>query len=912
MTYVEEILRKLGWNDGFHIPVANAENQALEQELAKLTMQKIKSKVAWENTCTRLENLRDHFKFVNQENDYTQKLITAHKQQYDSEANQYQSLKGEKSKMEQDIGKVKKHIKFLEEEKEAKRKKLEKAVIKVDRIKQETGWDIEALKAWEEALKKRDDDNELIQKFSKEDERRFSGLEARRAFLQGEYDSKNLILGKMVCDLHSCDMIIERTGKAIKQQIDERESLIKQWKDSVKMLQQRDAEIETGQERILEADEVLKKQNEHIEEENKMLSNQQRNNHELELEIEKLNASSSGLKGELSDLQQSLFAIGNECQAVKREVTTSANNLEKLRIQNRLLDNKIDQEERRCIKGRQDTEAIQEKINEMKSSNVSSAERIKKIQKMIEMVEKECAVLISDTEKINSNLFRTDQQLKDQQALGKTLETQINNTYCISNKLRKHIRDDKKILEKLKESVYDMQFRIDELKQRLCKLEGSHKSNKHADEREEKIKELEKTLADHMEVQHTLQRQVDRLQDEMRKLSNFIDLDREQIDIVKNQVETNLMIYDIGRKQIVFAKKSTQEKQVEENIMQLRINHIENEMRKEDRRIFNLQRLRVTLDQVTKERNLEIDTKKAVVLAKKRHLDEERRRLAGDISIRKVKIQQLQKKYHTELMALGKNDHGQPISLTHFKVKNAQEKFFLQQQGDELDQKIKVAEKEIVAIENTLKMVNLTNVAFKNNLSAVKEDDEEIQEMKELNNLYKEWILNCRKTRQKLDNQQAAYDELVAILNDELRPARAEKKQIIQKLEEENLFIEKQQRDKEEKLQRAQEQLRKALKKLGTRDVTIYEQDLEVRQLRDGNNTVLKRLNSIANECTEVAPNINKYSAEYSINLKSQSSLSSNTFSTQSSISSGSSARSLVAQMEHIMVKTIDISFKEN
>lgn len=82
----------------------------------------------------------------------------------------------------------------------------------MDRIKQETGWDIEALKAWEEALKKRDDDNELIKKFSKEDERKFNDLEARRQFLQGEFDSKTIAVNKMVCDLHSCEMIIERTG----------------------------------------------------------------------------------------------------------------------------------------------------------------------------------------------------------------------------------------------------------------------------------------------------------------------------------------------------------------------------------------------------------------------------------------------------------------------------------------------------------------------------------------------------------------------------------------------------------------------------------------------------------------------------------------------------------------------------
>lgn len=69
---MEEILQKLGWNDGFQMPVANAENQALEQDLASLTLKKIKTKTAHDNSTTRLNNLKEHFKFVNQENEQTQ------------------------------------------------------------------------------------------------------------------------------------------------------------------------------------------------------------------------------------------------------------------------------------------------------------------------------------------------------------------------------------------------------------------------------------------------------------------------------------------------------------------------------------------------------------------------------------------------------------------------------------------------------------------------------------------------------------------------------------------------------------------------------------------------------------------------------------------------------------------------
>lgn len=92
----------------------------------------------------------------------------------------------------------------------------------------------------------------------------------------------------------------------------------------------------------------------------------------------------------------------------------------------------------------------------MKGSTVSSTERIRKIQKMIENEEKHCSILMTDTEKINSNLYRRDQILKDQQQVGKTLEIQINNANCICTKLRKHIRDEQKALETLKEVVYDM------------------------------------------------------------------------------------------------------------------------------------------------------------------------------------------------------------------------------------------------------------------------------------------------------------------------------------------------------------------------------------------------------------------------------------------------------------------------
>lgn len=60
-------------------------------------------------------------------------------------------------------------------------------------------------------------------------------------------------------------------------------------------------------------------------------------------------------------------------------------------------------------------------------------------------------------------------------------------------------------------------------------------------------------------------------------------------------------------------------------------------------------------------------------------------------------------------------------------------------------------------------------------------------------------------------------------MTESLKLRKAEKKAVVQQLEDENLSIEKQERDKEEKLNRTQYQLRKAMKRLGSRDTSLYE-----------------------------------------------------------------------------------------
>lgn len=71
-NYLGEILKSLGWEDGFQIPVANRENKELEAEVARLTLQRVKEKTTFETSTVKLENLENHLKYVKQESEQNQ------------------------------------------------------------------------------------------------------------------------------------------------------------------------------------------------------------------------------------------------------------------------------------------------------------------------------------------------------------------------------------------------------------------------------------------------------------------------------------------------------------------------------------------------------------------------------------------------------------------------------------------------------------------------------------------------------------------------------------------------------------------------------------------------------------------------------------------------------------------------
>lgn len=235
-----------------------------------------------------------------------------------------------------------------------------------------------------------------------------------------------------------------------------------------------------------------------------------------------------------------------------------------------------------------------------------------------------------------------------------------------------------------------------------------------------------------------LQAQITKLEEDMRRLSITITTNTTLLDTMKARLNDRMLMVEGAIKLVKQQQSDNNTKKVELNVYLVRLQGAKNSVHKEGGILYDLQRQKMELDSVVQERQTEISIQKELLHSKKRAISDDIGRLRGDMQLRKIKTEQLKKRLDCVLESLGRSETGEALSVTYFRVKNAQEKYALQQEGDRLDKEIKKLEKEIVALENTLCVVNNTNKVYKKSLDVIDDNGEELQQHKQLEEKYKE------------------------------------------------------------------------------------------------------------------------------------------------------------------------------
>lgn len=291
------------------------------------------------------------------------------------------------------------------------------------------------------------------------------------------------------------------------------------------------------------------------------------------------------------------------------------------------------------------------------------------------------------------------------------------------------------------------------------------------------------------------------------------------------------------------------------------------------------------------ERMEEIRIHKDLLQRQLRMAEDDKSEATRELNERIERIDQLKKRYEIIIMSMEGNEDGQLKTHAYYVVKHAQEREQLQQRGDELDQAIKKQEREVRALDNTLRMMDGRNNKMKDSQKKMDESSAEVQQKNKLQAQYQTALDRCKHKRRELNELQQELESLQGALALAQQEEDAVRKQL-ESAETAAAIVDRELAEQQvsgwrvvvpqshssmtifflfcsvllsitqAKIQRAVTQVQQLVKKhreaAGAHggNETLEELDFEYRQLRDFNQRIMQDIEALVKAHPEIAPQV--------------------------------------------------------
>merc|ERR1712232_605416 len=207
---------------------------------------------------------------------------------------------------------------------------------------------------------------------------------------------------------------------------------------------------------------------------------------------------------------------------------------------------------------------------------------------------------------------------------------------------------------------------------------------------------------------------------------------------------------------------------MQHDILRLELKRLRQQLSTKNENLHSLENRKQQLQISMEEREKEVEVHTEVLKTQLRSAQEERHKSAIELAERKSKIYNLKMKYENVVGKVKKEDGEEQHSQAHYVIKAAQEKEELQRKGDELDDKIRRAEREIRALENTLGHLLTRNRKYKENFQTANQQNqtelEEKQMLEEQSRAANEVLFKKKKQLSQLQREEQEdghrYEEL--------------------------------------------------------------------------------------------------------------------------------------------------------
>ncbi len=715
---------------------------------------------------------------------------------------------------------------------------------KIEAVRAEFKLETDELNEWLRVQQEKEEDNLALVKYTKEDDSKSKELSLAIEKLVTSVNKAKSNLTAEVTETQVAQIELENTTEAFKQLHRERQDLIHQWEEAVAAMKLRDVDIENSQASYRAQKIDIRNVQEKIKEREELFGQQLTINSETEKQIILAERKVAKFREEESGAIKVLQQFKDEVEVLKNTLNKSATDLVSKRSELNHLKNNLRERQEKLNASKTHQTELKSRMIDLDDDTVSLETRAEELQQLLDKelahdkeLDKQIKTVLEMQFKLSQVLFKFRQQEKN-------LAAEIVGGEAACRNLKSKINKIDQEALKQRSMLYNMEFSVQQLERKIRRLEGE-RSDEEKNELLAKIEVLNAKYEEQMNKWNTLNNQLKRSQEDLRQAKRQLNgLEKQKTELNTNIGELNLY-NESAAHQLGSKIKEKENLMVDENILRLELRRLRSFVHARSDEVLTLETRKLQLNLALEERTKEIDIHKDMLRVQIKNAEEERHSATTELRDRVGKVEKLKRRYEILMTQFAPEDGEEDHSQAFYVIKAAQKREELQREGDELDLNIRRAEKEIKALENTLRLMNDRNEQYRVNLYRAELDGNDLQHKQILDNEYQQVMDSFKKKRTIIQDLQLKLQDSERVYSAE-SSKEATSLQQIQTLEAKCEAVTRDIEDQGKKRSRALKFIRKASKQLrqkeGTTSTTSIEQDFLIRSYREVGSLAMKDL----------------------------------------------------------------------
>lgn len=888
---------------------ANDENR----QLHAINKQKGAQYEALDNDCKDLEErhkvLKDHLHNVLLEVKSVEQLVIEKEKQAEEEKHLQQLAERERGKIRVDYEKAEKEMEDVQSKWSILQGKIQIAQNRVDNYKEEMQINQKQLEQWQAAAKQKEEDFQVIKQYEKDDQGKIKGLIMQKEKCAILVDEKKAELEQEITTTKSLQIELDETAGFFRKIHEERARLLAQWEEALKQVRAMDERIETAQtsydsrrgegdkHRVVIAEDLknfdlAESRNKQIERQLVMLDHQVGQKQQIvKTETEQL----LEFREVVATQRQKLDKCESDIRAYTEHIQDYQNKIAKENARKDDLRQRLGETQDAFDLQKDYTKDITQQTDIMNEFYKKEEAKIKELDKSIDEEKKRIYLLSQEVFQLR----------KDE----KTIIAEIEGSQSRSKNLQLRINELDKETQKQLELLYNANFQIQQMENKISKIKGDEIIDNRA-EYEEKIKELEELLEGKTVSLKNLDLALHRLDLEMRqgqRIKEKLTKDNEDLSAKLNDINVDQASLD---KSVAKVQRQKEEAVVQLNMLRLRVEKLTAQYELKCDEVIQLENRREQLSLSLQERMAELEQQIASMRVQVKVEQEARHQAIVELADRKKRSEGLEAKYNIIMKSYnlisdepGKGDAmSNPENFqANFIITFASEREQIIRRGDEVEEEVKAAIKQLRMLEKQMQKLNIQTDAYKKGFQV---DDPELEAKKksledqlrvalERLNSKKAQALQAQEEKDIMDRTYNQKQDAISSMQNEINKMQP----LIERFRSENDEL-------REKMKRANIAMKKARDNVRKEDnvsmdskypASVYEMNVELSMHKQKINNLVIELTKLSDGNREIETKLDLALSQMGLHMQHSIRPPSSNPSGSASVRSGASFRSITS-----------------